>query len=220
MGYGFYRIGTMTHVVPLFYFFKNDRSMKKNKQKKMVTITILEGIWGSGKTTLARALKTKYHARILKEPHHVRAGVKTGNAHSLTSWYLSAHKKNMENGAILARRGRAVVVERSPLSSIAFAKVFLKKDMRAAFFDFKRTTEDLRAKGINIRIIYLPPAEIKSTLLRMRRSIYLKKFADADSIQMLNAYLLKKLCILKRKKILELVIQSRRNSISKLPASQ
>jgi thymidylate kinase len=176
--------------------------MKKNNTKKRMTLTILEGVWGSGKTTLARTLKTNYHAYIVKEPHHVRAGVTRKDAHFIMQWYLSSHKKNLEKGAALARRGQIVVIERSVLSSIAFAKVFLKKELKTARSDFERTIQRLRAEGVEVHIVYLSRTDTENVIARMKRSVYLKKFADMYSVKELDACLLRELRALKKKKVL------------------
>ncbi len=201
-------------IVPLF--FSNDRCMKKNKAKKRVTLIILEGVWGSGKTTLARALKIKYHAHIIKEPHHVRAGVRLGSPDSLTDWYIHTHEENLKKGAALALRDNVVVIERSALSSIVFAKVFLKKNSRKALSDFEKSVKRLRVEGVDVCVAYLHPANAKSMLVRMKRSIYLKKFAEIECVKKLDMCLLEELRTLKKKKILRLMFRPKPGDFSKL----
>jgi len=179
-------------------------------------LVVLEGVWGSGKTTLAKTLKTKYRVHLIKEPHHIKAGVKTKNKKLITEWYARAHKENIEKAVSIALSGRGVVLERSILSNIGFKKIFLRKNIGASSSEFKKSLENIRDSGIDVCFGYLCGTDTKRIISRMKRSIYMKRYADAERIQKLDIYLLEQLQILKKKKIIRLFIQPKICDFSKI----
>ncbi len=183
-----------------------DNLMRNNRIKKKAVIIILEGVWGSGKTTLAKELQKKYGAILIKEPHHIRAGIKTKNKNLITEWYLRAHEQNIRKGINLALQGHNVVVERSVLSSIAFAKLFLKKNIRLPLFHFEKFLRNIQDSNTKLYFAYLYRPDIKTNLDHMRHNPHLKGLADANSIKRLDSYMLDRLCIMKRKKLINLII--------------
>lgn len=181
-----------------------------------MTLVVLEGVWGSGKTTLANALKTKYRVHLIKEPHHIKAGIKTENKKLITEWYERAHKENIEKGARMALSGRGVVLERSVLSSIGFKKILSRKKIGASSSEFKKSLENIRDSGIDVCFGYLRGTDMKRIISHMKRSVYMKRYADAERIQKLDIYLLEQLQILKKKKIIRLLIQPKIRDFSKI----
>ncbi len=179
-------------------------------------LVVLEGVWGSGKTTLAKTLKTKYRVHLIKEPHHIKAGVKTKNKKLITEWYERAHKENMEKAVSMALFGRGVVLERSLLSSIGFKKILSRKKIGTSSSEFKKSLENIRDSGIDVCFVYLCGTDMKRIISHMKRSVYMKRYADAERIQKLDFYLLKQLKILKKKKMIRLLIQPKICDFSKI----
>src|SRR3990167_9502410 len=89
-------------------------------------IIFIEGIWGSGKTTLIKVLKkiAAGKVKLLKEPSHLLF-LKNGSQEKITNWYINAHYKNIRKAVGLIKTNDIVLVERSPLSSIAFMGAYL-----------------------------------------------------------------------------------------------
>lgn len=180
--------------------------MKSNRIKKKTVVIILEGVWGSGKTTLAKELQKKYSMTLIKEPHHVKAGVKTKNKNLITEWYIHMHAQNIRKAVNLALRGRNVVVERSILSSIAFAKLFLKKNVKPLLLSFERLLKNLQNSDTKLYFVYLHRSNIMANLEHMGRNPYLKELADASFIKRLDRCLLNHLRIMKKKKLINLIV--------------
>ncbi len=92
-------------------------------------IIILEGLWNTGKTTLCEYLQKFHDFSFVKEPNHVKAKIRAKTRRDITSWYFKKHFQNLEKAFRLTQKGENVVIERSPISAIAFAKTFFSKNL-------------------------------------------------------------------------------------------
>ncbi|MFA5133930.1 MAG: hypothetical protein WC459_03975 [Patescibacteria group bacterium] len=153
--------------------------MKMTNKGKII---IIEGIWSSGKTTLAKLLSKKLKAKFLREPNHITSGVKSKDIHYITSWYLKAHKANFDLAVILASRGENIIIERSTLYNIAFQRIVLgDKKTSKIFAQFMHDIRHaVRGLGLKIKFIYLIPGEIAEKASLMKKKKNIKRFAKQD----------------------------------------
>lgn len=82
---------------------------------------LLEGLWTLGKTAFAQAYCGKYHYTFIPEPFHTHTH-KSKEIKNLDAWYLNEHARRQR----FLNEGRAVVVERSILSTFAFCYALKK----------------------------------------------------------------------------------------------
>lgn len=178
--------------------------------KKIGKIIIVEGIWGVGKTTLIKNAIKKLSAVFISEPNHLTAKLHLKTANSITKWYLKAHSNNLRKAAAIAYSGKNVFIERSPLASVAFSKVFLKKDKNEEMVWFENYLKKIN-NNVDIYLIYLKPRKIKITAAVLREIPYLKKYGKINLLKSLDDRL--RLIIKKIEK--KNLISIRRNPTSK-----
>lgn len=168
------------------------------------TIFIIEGLWGVGKTTLGKKIAKERHGVFVHEPHHLRAGRSGLGQKAITEWYLREHLKNIRKATAIALRGRDAVIERSPVSSIAFSRAYQKGRMPLgpAIREFKKTSVIL---GKKIKIIYLEPRMPTGVFLQMKRKKEIRKLFVPGRIADFRHHLLAGLSVLKKKKIITLM---------------
>ena len=105
---------------------KTKEKFFKNSTGKII---ILEGLWNTGKTTLCEYLKKFYGLRFIEEPNHIKAEIKMKTREDITNWYFKEHLRNLKKAFKLADKGRNITVERSPISTLAFAKAFFSENL-------------------------------------------------------------------------------------------
>lgn len=88
----------------------------KSIRNKQPSILIVEGLWGSGKSTLISRLRNRYSVLFVPEPNYQTSGIKK----NVTEWYRKQHKQRMKLAIKYAQYGEHVIMERSILSSAAF----------------------------------------------------------------------------------------------------
>ncbi len=88
----------------------------KSIRNKQPSILIVEGLWGSGKSTLISRLRNRYSVLFVPEPNYQTSGIKK----NITEWYRKQHKQRMKLAMKYAQYGERVIMERSILSSAAF----------------------------------------------------------------------------------------------------
>jgi deoxyadenosine/deoxycytidine kinase len=96
--------------------------LKRSDPKKNGKIVVIEGLWSIGKTTFCRFLEKYYNFYFIQEPNHVKAGLAERSKMFITNWYFKEHLKNLILGFKTTKNKKNIVIERSPVSSIAFAK--------------------------------------------------------------------------------------------------
>jgi len=180
--------------------------MKKTKIRKII---IIEGIWGSGKTTLAKELAKKLNGTFLKEPNHIMAGIKSKNINHITRWYLNYHQKNFDSAVKLALDGETIIIERSILYNIAFQRVILKdKNTDVLFKNFIKSIKNIKKiSDINIKFIYLKPKNLQKKLALMKTDKNVKRFAEICLLRDIDKELVKLLSKLSDAALIELQIK-------------
>ena len=157
-------------------------------------IFIIERIWSSGKSSLCRFLRKYFKFKFIQEPNYIRVRYKEKNLNKLTLWYFEQHLKNIKRAVNLANKGCNVVIERSPISSIAFGKAVLPKLPKA--LSVENVWNYIRKFNMPIYIIYINKKVSKKTLFVMRKNRHLSAFAKIHIINRINhnlQYYLRKL---------------------------
>lgn len=172
-------------------------------------IIFIEGVWGSGKTTLIKVLKNSAgKIKFLKEPNHL-SFLKNASPEKITNWYMDAHYKNIHKAVGLANNNDVVLVERSPLSSIAFMEAYLNKKPQKINKEIKRLEKELvRISNLNSNkatFLYLNK-NTASALARLNSKPYLKQLASKRSLLILSQTMEKILIEFKKKGIIDLHI--------------
>lgn len=173
-------------------------------------IIFIEGVWGSGKTTLIKVLKKTYGSsvKLLKEPNHLFF-CKNGSPKKITDWYMEAHYKNIYKAARLAKNNDIVLIERSPLSSIAFMKAYLNKNQKNINKEMARFEKELSAishsKINKTTFLYLKKNTTRA-LAKLNSKSYLKQLASKKSLSILSMNIEKNLLKLKKRGIISLRI--------------
>ena len=178
----------------------------------------MEGVWGSGKTNLAKMFCKKYDAILVNEPNHIKAGINNKNRAAVTNWYLRAHERNLKNGIKMLQKGKRVVIERSMLSSIIFSRIVLKQQNTGILFRrFEKHLKTARNSMLRpIHFIYLDIRDLKVVINKMRKNHHLEKFADPKFVKRFDQFLLKYLKILNKRKLIKFVRRSEINKFSKI----
>lgn len=173
-------------------------------------IIFIEGVWGSGKTTLIKVLKkiAAGKVKLLKEPSHLPF-LKNGSPKKITNWYMDAHYKNMRKAIRLAKNNDIVLVERSPLSSIAFLGVYLNKNKKIINKEIKRLEKELvlisKLNTNRTTFLYLKK-DTKRALERLNSKPYLKQLASKRLLSILSRSMEKNLLGLKKRDVINLHI--------------
>src|SRR3989344_945356 len=94
-----------------------------NKKDNMPITLIIEGLWGSGKSTLISNIRQSCPVLFIPEPNYKISGVRS----SISRWYRSQHKDRILLAKKYTELGENVVMERSILSSVAFYYAQYKK---------------------------------------------------------------------------------------------
>ena len=103
----------------------NKELLKKSKGR----IIILEGLWSVGKTTFCLYLQKHHNFHFVQEPNHIKAKLKIKDRKVITNWYFKEHLKNLKKAFELASENKNIAIERSPISSLAFAKAFFDDNL-------------------------------------------------------------------------------------------
>jgi thymidylate kinase len=122
----------------------------------MAKIVIVEGLWGSGKSTLIFDVRRRRSVFFIPEPNYLISGIKS----DIPQWYRKEHLKRLRLAKKYAEHGENIILERSVLSSVAFhyaqhrvlpewftassAKAFSSPELRI-FFLYKSKRSFLRA---------------------------------------------------------------------------
>ena len=126
----------------------------------------------------------------------------------ITYWYLKEHYRNLQDGFALAKKNNiTVVVERSPLSSLVFMKIYLKfsdSKIQAELINLEIFLNKINSKLENkISILFLRNENIDFTLKYLNSNPYLQKFADKKKLISLENHLQKYICNFIRKDIMK-----------------
>ncbi|MFH0999509.1 MAG: deoxynucleoside kinase [Bacteroidota bacterium] len=84
-------------------------------KKNLTRLIIIEGLWGSGKTTFANYLANKYSLIFIKEPIHRNLFKERG----ISNWYFHQHI-NRQIQARNINSKKKVIMERSIISNAAY----------------------------------------------------------------------------------------------------
>lgn len=84
--------------------------------EKTPCILIVEGLWGSGKSTLISHIRKSYPVLFIPEPNYQTAGIKS----DISEWYRTQHNERLVLAKTYTEYNEHVVMERSILSSAAF----------------------------------------------------------------------------------------------------
>ncbi len=153
-------------------------------------IIFIEGVWGSGKTILIKILKksSKGKIKLLKEPNHFTSH-KKGSLEKITDWYMDAHYKNICKAIELSNGNDIILIERSPLSSIAFMEAYLNKKNIYLNKEIKRLEKELaRISSLDTNkatFLYLKKNTARA-LARLNSKSYLKQLASKRSLSILS----------------------------------
>lgn len=82
-----------------------------------ISLLIIEGSWGAGKTTIINAIKKINNAEFLPEPNHLLHNIKR----NVPDWYWQQHSQRLRKAIRLINSGTPVIMERSNLSNLAFS---------------------------------------------------------------------------------------------------
>jgi len=182
----------------------------KNIYQKPAKIIFIEGAWGSGKTTLIGVLKkiSRGKIKILKEPNHLSSH-KKGSLEKITDWYMNAHYKNINKAIELVKKNHVVIVERSPISCIAFMEAYLNKNKKTITKEVLRLEKELlKISTLNTdraTFLYLKNNTPRA-LARLNSRTHLKPLASEKLLSTLSRSMDKKIIGLKKKGIINLQI--------------
>lgn len=90
--------------------------MAKFSQIKIPVIIVMEGFWGTGKSTMIAKARQSYPLLFIPEPNYISSKIKSG----ISKWYRHEHNKRMRLAEKYIQYGRSAILERSILSSAAF----------------------------------------------------------------------------------------------------
>ena len=170
-------------------------------------IIFIEGVWGSGKTTLINVLKkTTGKIKFIKEPNHL-SSIKENSQEEITTWYLCAHYKNIRKAVELSKTNDIVLIERSPLSSIAFMRAYLNKKLinKEVGRLEKELLHILNLNNGKATFLYLKKNTARA-LARLNSKSYLKHLASKKSLSIFSQNIEKNLLGLKKKGVIDLHI--------------
>lgn len=171
----------------------------------MNKLFLVEGLWNTGKSSICCYLKEKHKFFYIQEPNHIKSDLNNANRRSITKWYLKEHIKNLQAGINLLNVNYNVVIERSPISSIAFIKTFFKENIfRKDILYFKQLLKHCKYKP---RVIYLELSHIKKLSIHLRKNHYISdipEYSDSKTLEILNYNYLECLDRLKENGLIEL----------------
>lgn len=156
-----------------------------NMNKPIGEICIVEGLWCTGKSTICNYLDEKGYCYI-KEPNYIKEKKNKNQPDSLTHWYVERHFENLEKGINLAKGGKDVVIERSPLSSL----YFLDEDSTPTQQGCLQRLKDVIGKiPTEPWFVYLTPEDIESVVSCIGGEFHVSKFADSEILRQMDKIL-------------------------------
>lgn len=185
--------------------------MKKVKVKKeQGKITIVEGLWGTGKTTFCKFLEKYYNFYFIQEPNHIKASLIKKSKIFITNWYFKEHLKNLILGFKVAGNKKNVVIERSPVSNIAFAKTCFENPSfyKNKFIVLQKLLLEMKNNGKTCPIfLFLTPKNIKllSQYLCSSQNKNIQIYSDENLLKKCDRNILLFLQQLNKKNLIELV---------------
>jgi thymidylate kinase len=163
--------------------------MKRGSEKSKGKIIIFEGVWGVDKTTLCLYLKKHYNFLFIPEPNHIKAGLKTKDRKIITNWYLQEHFRNLKKAFKLAKEKKNVVVERSPISSLAFAEAFFNESLFSN--DISKKMENLSKKyKIRPYFVLLEHPDLHSLSRHLSKDRQMVIYSNLNFLKKFQKYLL------------------------------
>lgn len=170
----------------------------------MKKIIFIEGLWGTGKSKICRHLKNKFGFFYIKEPKHIKEGLNNKKIEYITFWYLKKHIENFKDGLKLIKSGFNVVVERGPVSSIAFIKTGLKNknSFKKDILYFEKLLKQCYNKPY---VIYIEPIDINKISKSVKKRLYISNYATPSFLESLNKNFLEYLNKLSRKGLIKLI---------------
>lgn len=109
-------------------FIKNENMGVKNNNPK--NSIIIEGLWGLGKTLIAKRYCEKFDYKFVAEPMHTEEE-RFEEIKDVDSWYINQHTKRLS----YLRDSEKIFLERSILSSFAFLHSLKKRFPDIALID-------------------------------------------------------------------------------------
>lgn len=145
------------------------------KNKKIIFV---EGLWKSGKSTAIQLLVEKYQLKNIDEPSHL-SDLTLTTPQQISTWYLNEHYKNIDRAIDVLHRDDAVIIERSPVSSLAFINTYQNElfDNKKLLGEFKKKLSLLKNKGTQLIFIYLTQDNLEQTVERMKSDPNTKQYA-------------------------------------------
>ena len=123
---------------------------------------------------------------------------------SITNWYLAEHFKNIKKGLKKLQNRKNIVIERSPISSLAFIKArFPRWKTNKIFKNFQKLIKN--CSHLNFCLIYLFPENIKNISDAVKKDNYIKTFSNLKLLTAVNNNLLHYVNIIKNKKIIRVI---------------
>ena len=169
----------------------------------MNKLFFIEGLWGTGKTRICLYLKKEFRFYYIKELNHIKGGLSGKSRKNITHWYLKEHIKNLNKGLDLLSAGRNVIIERSPISSVAFINTFFSKDNS---FDLKVSYFEELLKGLQQapHVVYIESVNIGKLARHMKGVPYIFDYANLHLLRMLNSNFVNYMSKLKKKRLIKL----------------
>lgn len=80
------------------------------------SILLIEGLWGTGKSTLISRIRSRYPVLFIPEPNFQTSRIKK----NISEWYKVQHQNRLKTALKYTQNGEQVIMERSILSNAAF----------------------------------------------------------------------------------------------------
>ncbi len=170
----------------------------------MKKIIFIEGLWGTGKSRICRYMRNKLAFSYIKEPNHIKDDLNNKKIDYVTLWYLKKHVENFKDGLKLLKNGFNVVIERGPISSIAFIKTRLENKNRFEkdILYFEKLLKQCYNKPY---VIYIEPLDINKISKSIKRRLYISNYAAPSFLNNLNKNYLEYLNKLSKKGLIKLI---------------
>jgi len=185
--------------------------MEKVKVKKeQGEIIFVEGLWGTGKTTFCKFLEKYYNFYFIQEPNYIKAGLIKKSKKFITNWYFKEHLKNLILGFEMVENKKNVVIERSPVSNVAFAKTCFENPFfyKNKFIVLQKLLLEMKNNSKTRPIfLFLTPKNIKllSQHLRSSQNKYIQIYSDENLLKKCDKNTLLFLRHFNKKKLIELI---------------
>lgn len=143
-------------------------------------IIIVEGVWGVGKTRFIHGLLSEHDYVWLKEPDHIIEKFQAKHSEDLFIWYFNRHVENLDIAQKNLEVGKYTVIERTIISSFAFASQILNWNGGRIQPYFQCARE---LNFANVHVVYIPITNMSRCLDHMMINPAISKFATVDNVE-------------------------------------